>query len=504
MTEQTPQRRNSKRSLKPRVERKSEGNLVAEFIETFCRLSKGDGAGNLIKLRPWQREILDELFELKEDGRRRKRRGLLLLPRKNGKSLLASGIALYSLFTEVGAYVGVVASDRAQARIVFRECARMVELDPVLSSKLRVLRDVIEYPETGSVLRVLSSDSDAAEGYDFSALIFDELHTQPNDRLWATVNLGSGTRKNPLVLAISTAGSKTDAKGQDSICYRLFQYGQRLASGEIEDDSFYFRYFHASDSLEWDSPEAWQSANPAYGDFLDPEDFKSAVKSLPRDAFETKRLNRWLTAGAAAWLPAGVFDKCRSDRRLQPGEKIVAAWDGSFDGDASVLVASTLDAYIEPLLVFERPLDDPHWRVDIGDVEEAVLALRSKYEIVELCADPFRWQRSLERFAKEGMNVTEYPQSASRMVNCTQGAFESITQGTLTWGGEPVLAAALARHVDNARIKIDRFGPRLTKEGRSSPRKIDCAVALCMALDRARYYATEAAKPARSVGFFSL
>ena len=189
---------------------------------------------------------------------------------------------------------------------------------------------------------------------------------------------------------------------------------------------------------------------------------------------------------------------------MQPGEKIVAAWDGSFDGDSSVLVASTLDGYIEPLLVYERPLDDPHWRVDIGDVEEAVLALRSKYEIVELCADPYRWQRSLERFEKEGMNVTEYPQSASRMVNCTQAAFEAITQESLTWGGEPVLAAALARHVDNSRIKIDRFGPRLTKEGRSSPRKIDCAVALCMALDRARYYAAEAAKPARSVGFFSL
>jgi phage terminase large subunit-like protein len=140
----------------------------------------------------------------------------------------------------------------------------------------------------------------------------------------------------------------------------------------------------------------------------------------------------------------------------------------------------------------------------LAQLEEAVLALRSKYEIVELCADPYRWQRSLERFEKEGMNVTEYPQSASRMVNCTQSAFEAITQESLTWGGEPVLAAALARHVDNSRIKIDRFGPRLTKEGRSSPRKIDCAVALCMALDRARYYAAEAAKPARSVGFFSL
>jgi len=136
MTERTPQRRNSKRSLKPRVERNSEGHLVAEFIETFCRLSKGDGAGKLIKLRLWQREILDELFELKEDGRRRKRRGLLLLPRKNGKSLLASGIALYSLFTEVGAYVGVVASGTATAGGITSDTNATGNASPVATATL--------------------------------------------------------------------------------------------------------------------------------------------------------------------------------------------------------------------------------------------------------------------------------------------------------------------------------------------------------------------------------
>ena len=153
-------------------------------------MSKGDGAGALISLRPWQREILDEIFAIREDGKRKHRRGLLLMPRKNGKSLLASGIALYSLFTEIGAEVAVVAGDRAQARIIFRECARMIELDPILSRKLHVLRDVIEYPETGSVLRVLSADASRAEGYNFSTVIFDEVHVQPDDRLWSTVNLG--------------------------------------------------------------------------------------------------------------------------------------------------------------------------------------------------------------------------------------------------------------------------------------------------------------------------
>ncbi len=239
-----------------------------------------------MQLRPWQKEILNDIFELRKDGRRRYRRGLLMMPRKNGKSILASGIALYSLFTEVGAEVAIVAGDRAQARIVFRECARMVELDPILSRKLHTLRDVIEYPETGSVLRVLSADASRAEGYNFSTVIFDEVHIQPDDKLWATVNLGSGARRNPLVLGISTAGAKMNSRGEFSLCYTLWQYGQRIKSGEVDDPTFYFRWFAAPEDVEWNTPEAAAAANPAYGDFLDPEDFAAAARSLPRDEYE--------------------------------------------------------------------------------------------------------------------------------------------------------------------------------------------------------------------------
>jgi phage terminase large subunit-like protein len=314
-----------------------EGAVVADFIESFCRLSKGDEAGKLIKLRPWQRELLNEIFAHREDGRRKYRRGLLLMPRKNGKSLLAAGVALYSLFTEVGAEVAIVAGDRAQARIVFRECARMVELDPILSRKLHVIRDVIEYPETGSVLRVLSSEGSRAEGYNFSTVVFDEVHVQPDDRLWSTVNLGSGTRKNPLVLGISTAGSKTDSRGQDSLCYRLWQYGMRIQSGETQDDAFFFRYFTAPEGLAWDSPEAAKAANPAFGDFLDPEDFAAAARSLPREEYETKRLCRW-TSQKTSWLPAGSWARLATDRRIQPGEKIAS--EGSVVLHLSILPAA--------------------------------------------------------------------------------------------------------------------------------------------------------------------
>ena len=502
----TPQRRNSTRSSAQPAAPSTDGGLVAEFIESFCRLSKGDNAGQLIHLRPWQREILDEIFQLREDGRRRIKRGVLFIPRKNGKSLLASGIALFSIFQEVGAEVIVVAGDRAQARIVFRECARMVELDPTLSKKLRVIRDVIEYPETGSVLRVLSSDASRAEGYNPSTVIFYELHVQPDDRLWSTLNLGSGTRKNPLVLGITTAGSKTDSHGQDSIAFRLWQYGSRVKSGEIQDDSFFFRYFTAPEDLAWDSPEAWRAANPAFGDFLDPEDFESAARSIPPDEFQTKRLNRWISS-MSSWLPTGAWDRLAVDRRIQPGEPCVISFDGSFDGDSTGVVACTLDGHIEPLLLYERPIDDPHWRVDIGLVEKDILDLvRVRgLKIVELAADAFRWSRSLEAMEKENLfPLTLYPQSPSRMVSSCQRLYEAVSQENVHHGGDPVLAAALSRHLANAVVKMDRFGPRITREHKGSQRHIDLAVCAVMAFDRARYYALEAEKPGKSVEFISL
>jgi phage terminase large subunit-like protein len=451
---------------------------------------------------------LDGLFEVRPDGRRKNRRGLLLLPRKNGKSTLASGIALFGLFQEVGAEVLICAGDRQQARIVFRECARMVELDPVLSQKLVVMRDVIEYPETGSVLRVLSSDGSRAEGTNPSMVIFDELHVQPDDRLWSAVNLGSGTRRNPLVLAISTAGSKTDARGQDSLCYRLWQYGMRIQAGEVVDDAFFFRYFHAPESLAWDSPKAWEMANPAYGDFLDPEDFEAAARSISPVEFQTKRLNRWVST-TSQWLPNGAWERLESDRRIQPGEPCVVAWDGSFQLDASAAVACTLDGFVEPLLLYERPLDDPHWQVDIGQVEQDLRDLVEVrgLNVLELSADPFRWSRSLEALDREGPyagRVVNYAQSPVRMVAACQRVAEAVSQDQLHWGGVPHLSAALTRHLTNSAVKIDRFGPRIVKEHRGSPRKIDLAVAMVMAFDRARYYAGEADKPARSVEFIAL
>ena len=147
---------------------RGDGGRVVEFIETFCRSTKDTLAapvGDHLVMRPWQRQLLGELFARRADGRRKHRVSLVGLPRKNGKSALGSGIGLYGLFMGPdGGEVYSCAADREQARIVFGVARRMVELDEELSGLAKLYRDAIEIPSTGSVYRVLSSEAFTKEG----------------------------------------------------------------------------------------------------------------------------------------------------------------------------------------------------------------------------------------------------------------------------------------------------------------------------------------------------
>ncbi|NBQ39300.1 MAG: hypothetical protein EBU34_05855 [Alphaproteobacteria bacterium] len=126
---------------------------------------------------------------------------------------------------------------------MFEQAKRMLEMDEDFSDLVRPYRDAIEVPSTGSVYRVLSSESRLAEGLSPTLVCFDELHVQPNDDLWNVMSLGSGARVDPLIIAITTAGSRTYSNGQDSICYRLYQHGKRVVSREEQDPSFFFAWW---------------------------------------------------------------------------------------------------------------------------------------------------------------------------------------------------------------------------------------------------------------------
>jgi phage terminase large subunit-like protein len=368
----------------------------------------------------------------------------------------------------------------------------MVEMSDELSRSLRCLRDAIECKATGSVYVVRSAEAGLSEGLSPTLTIFDEVHVQQTRDLWDTMQLGQGARPESLLLGITTAGVRTDRTGRPSLAFSLYEHGRRVASGEIDDPTFFFAWYEAPAEADWRDPETWRAANPGFGDLVAESDFASVVKRTPEAEFRIKRLNQWV-ASEAVWLPAGAWDACAdSTRTIEDGAEVVLGFDGSYSHDSTALVAVTIPktaeekAHVELAGLWERGLDDgPEWRVPTDEVVDAIRACCDRWAVRELPADPSLWRDILEHLADEGVPVVEFPQSPSRMIPATQRLFEAVMERRLTHNGDP----RLGRHIGNARTRISRGGGlQLTKGsfGHSSPRKIDAAVALVMAYERSQ------------------
>jgi len=501
----------------------TDGIFACELIESYLRLTKGVQRGKLVQLRMWQADVICDILRLVPGTRQRQYwTYLLLVPRKNSKSLLGAGLAIDGILDEPGAEVYSCAADKDQAKLIFGEVRAAVEMSPELDAKqgglLKVYRDAIEYPSTGAVYRALSSEAFTKEGLNPSRVLFDELHAQPNDELWNVMNQGSDTRAQPLIVGISTFGKKTDASGEDTVCFQQYQYAKKVMSGEVDDLRYGARIYETNDRVRgfnYLDRAVWEQANPAYGDFLDPEKMAAVSRKLPEADYKTKRLNIWVTA-AKLWLPEGVWEKCEdAEAEIPDGVEVCLGFDGSFNNDSTALVvvrvgeplvfdpedpkyaaldederdrlAAGLNAglrrpHIDVVQAWERPKDAaPDWSVPILEVEDAIRQACRRWQVREIVCDPARWARTYQVLEEEGLPVVEFPQSPQRMVPATQRFFEGVMNRNFTQSGDP----RLARHVGNAVVRNTSKGFMIFKETKGSPRKIDLAVASIIALDRA-------------------
>jgi phage terminase large subunit-like protein len=449
-----------------RLPRRGGARAIA-FIERYVTVPKGTGARHRMKLRPWQRAIIRGVLD---DPR--PRQALVAIPAGNGKSTLAAAIGLYGLLGDgvEGAQVLVVASDERQARIIFRTAKRMVELDKDLSDRVQVFADHLLEPRTDSIFMALPADAGSLQGWDPSMALVDELHVVTDDTFEAMA-ARAGKRDRSLLLAISTPPKA----GDDGVMRRLVDHGR-----EGVDPSFYFTEFAAPAGCPVDDEAAWAVANPALDDFLHRDALRATLPPKMREnAFRRYRLGQWVGVDDA-WLPDGSWAACADATKLiSDGAEVVLAFDGSFNGDTTVLTVAT---------VAERPHVDlvELWeaagrQVPIVDVEAAIRAACRRWRVLEIAADPFRWARSLQLLDGEGLPVLEYPQSPGRMTPATARFYEAVVNGQLTHSGD----SRLARHIGNAILREDARGARLAKERKDSPRRIDAAVAAVMAHDRA-------------------
>ena len=239
--------------------------LAAErFFERVIRHTKGKWAGQPFALQPWQRdEIIRPIFGWKRrDGSRRYRRAYIEIPRKQGKSTISSGVALLLLLAdgEPGAEIYSAAADRAQAAIVFDQAKQFVEGSPLLSKELRVYRNHISAPRTNSIYRVLSADAFTKHGLNAHGIVFDELHAQPNRELWDVLATSMGARRQPLMVAITTAGYD-----RNSICWEQHEHARRVIDDPAFDPEYFGFIAAAEEGDDWTSPATWRKANPSLG-----------------------------------------------------------------------------------------------------------------------------------------------------------------------------------------------------------------------------------------------
>jgi phage terminase large subunit-like protein len=247
-------------------------------------------------------------------------------------------------------------------------------------------------------------------------------------------------------------------------------------------------WWEAAAEADHRDPETWKGSNPGFGDLNSAEDFASTVLRTPEAEFRTKRCNQWVSSNMT-WLPTGSWDGLATEREITEETELIIGFDGSFSGDTTVLIGCTIEKDETPPHLFlikaweKQPTDDNDWRVNITEVEDTIIDFCQKHPRVrEIACDPYRWQRSMAILEEMGLPIIEFPStSAARMVKATATFFDAVMDSKLTHSGDPLLA----RHLDNAVLKIDSIGPRIVKENRNSNRRIDAAVAALIAYDRA-------------------
>ena len=475
---------------------RGDGDVAAIFAEAFGSIGK-DGiagrAGSPLVLREWQKELLNHVYARDENGGYVAKLSLIGTPRKNGKSALASAaFALYSLMAEGvnGAEVVVGAATKDQARIIFQEAKRMLQATE-LAENVTIYRDSIYVPSTQSVLKVIASESFSAEGMNPSTCILDEIHAHRDRSLFDVMSLAMGNRGSLAhMVCVTTAGLRTDVSGGESVCYQLYQYGKKVASGEIVDPSFFMAWWEAPAELDYKDPATWKLANPAFDDLVSESDFASSILRTPEHEFRTKRLNQWVNV-KNAWLPAGAFAEIEDKTiELLPTDEYYLGFDGSFRNDSTALVCCIMPRFEGDVFRVLRAgswekdfaINDDSWVVDKQEVANFVLDfVKENPGCVEMVCDPTYWQDEMYQWLSAGIQVVEFPQTLAYQVPATARLYEGILSKKIRHNGDP----ALVRHIDNCILKSSNGGSRLTKDYRNPKMKIDLAVALMFCYSRA-------------------
>lgn len=447
------------------------------FTRTYLLAPRGYGAGAPMWLRPWQLAMCGGLYSDEVSL------AIWVLPRGQGKSAISAAIGLHSLFNpcNVGKRIAIIAQDERSARRLLRTASRMVELNPELSERATIYRDRIEVPGTDSEIVSLPAEAHRVEGSDLDLAILDEIGFMPKDVFEAAV-FSTGKVDGSKTLCI---GTPSPPKFREvSPLYELVLRG-RAGSDETVSLVEY--------SVPYDediySTATWAKSNPAHeshpGGWLTNKSILSQAPPKTRETeFRRARLCQWLEGSSDPAVDLeGWKRSARPGVEIPAGAPVVLALDGSMNGDSTALLMGTISSkpHFQVMGLWE-PTEDEH--VSHLEVEDKIVELARRYRIVELVADPFRWQRSLQVLEESGLPVVSFPQTTQRLTPATNDLRATVVNDGLTHSDDERLNS----HVLNATVQDTPRGVKIAKVNRTG--RIDLLACLVMALSRAQWLAS--------------
>ncbi|MBC8266361.1 MAG: terminase large subunit [Flavobacteriales bacterium] len=484
---------------------KEAADRAVSFIEEFITHTKGELAGKPLILEEWQSEITKKIFgwKHKETGYRKFRTVFIEVARKNGKTTWAASLSNYMLFAdnERGSEIYAAAGDRNQAGLVFEIAKGMILNNPELSNRGKVFRNSITNEAKGNFFQAISSDSKTKHGFNANCIIFDELHTQPNRDLWDTLLTSTGSRRQPLVIAITTAGYD-----KNSICHEVYSYAKSVLDGSIIDESFLPVIYEADEDDDITSEETWIKANPNYGVSLRKEYMEREAKKamdIPNymNTFKRLHLNIW-TTNETKWMNDKEWMDCQGDLGDLSG---MAAWGGidlatTRDISAFVLLFK-VDNKFKILPFFFVPEDNAKKRsdrdgidylswinqghiiatpgnvTDYSFIRKKVNELSKKYRIQSIAYDRWNASQLVIDLQGDGANMSPLGQGYASLSAPTKQLEKLILGKEIEHNGNPVLRWMIG----NVQLEVDAADNHKPSK-KKSKEKIDGVVATICAL----------------------
>lgn len=502
----------------------NKANRPIQFIEKFCKHSKGKWAGKPVKLELWQKAFIQAGFGFvdKTTGLRKYKKIVLFVARKNGKSTIDAGLGNYMLTSagEGGAEVYSIATKRDQAKVVWDEAKRMIKKSPALAKRIRALVTGLYYDETESFFKALSSDSNSLDGLNAFFVIADEIHAWKDKNLLDVMYDSMSAREEPLLIETSTMGNI-----RENVFDNEYEYCSDIILGyegqnEFIDETILPIIYELDNPKEWQDEKKWYKANPGLGTIKKIKDLRDKVNRAKNNPSELINLlckdfnirqneqDKWITFDIANNETTFDIDYIY-DTYAIGGVDLSSTTDLTC---ATLIVIKenkkyVLQQYFIPSKKLEFKIKDdkiPYdkWekrglvtvcdgaKVNYSDVTQWFLRMNEEYKISTLWVgyDPWNTQYWVEEMKEYGFEMIEVRQGAKTLSNPMKQLEADLVEKNVIYNNNPILKWCLC----NTAVKRDENDNIRPVKGQKQRARIDGTVSLitayCVLLDKLNDY----------------